>query len=378
MACITKRRGRWVIDFYDQHGKRRWKTLPKGTTKKKARDELRQIEEQVERGTFLPLKKIPNFSEVATQWLGHKKINIRDHTYSAYECHIRRNLKPFFGNLKITNVNYNSISKFTAQENVRGASIYHVKKSLVILGGIMGYAVRQRLIDWNPVREAEKPRGRSCYRSSDEMNILRPDEIRQFLDHVEGLKYRTFFTLAVMTGARQGELIGLMWSDIDWYNSQVLIRRTFQRGRLYEPKSKTSRRKIDIGPTVIGQLKKWKLACPPTELDLVFPSDAGTPLDKHNLVRRHFEPALRRAGLRKIRFHDLRHTFASLLIAQGEHPKYIQSQMGHSSISVTMDVYGHLMDTVNQDAAKRLDSAIFEENGSKMVAMKKEGKSSGR
>jgi len=107
----------------------------------------------------------------------------------------------------------------------------------------------------------------------------------------------------------------------------------------------------------------WKLACPPNELDLVFPSESGTPLEKNNLVRRHFEPALRRAGLRRLRFHDLRHTFASLLIDQGEHPKYIQAQMGHSSINVTMDTYGHLMNTVNQESAKRLDSTVFEENG---------------
>jgi integrase len=83
----------------------------------------------------------------------------------------------------------------------------------------------------------------------------------------------------------------------------------------------------------------------------------------NNLVRRHFEPALRRAGLRKIRFHDLRHTYASLLIDQGEHPKYIQAQMGHSSINVTMDTYGHLMKTVNQESARRLDLTIFKENG---------------
>ena len=113
--------------------------------------------------------------------------------------------------------------------------------------------------------------------------------------------------------------------DIDWFNSQVIVKRTFQRGRFYEPKSPTSRRKIDLGPTVIAQLKKWKPACPPNDLDLVFPSDEGTPIDNNNLVRRHFEPAMRNAGLRKIRFHDLRHTFASLLIDQGEHPKYIQA-----------------------------------------------------
>lgn len=135
--------------------------------------------------------------------------------------------------------------------------------------------------------------------------------------------------------------------------------RTFQHGRFYEPKGETSKRKIDLGPTVIHQLKKWKLLCNPSEQNLLFPSDTGTFLDKNNIARRHFEPALRRTGLRRIRFHDLKHTYASLLIEQGEHPKYIQVQMGHSSINVTMDTYRHLMNNVNQESAKSLDSAIF-------------------
>jgi integrase len=138
------------------------------------------------------------------------------------------------------------------------------------------------------------------------------------------------------------------------------IKTAVQHGRFYDPKSTTSKRKIDLGPTVMKKLKKWKMACPPNDLDLVFPSDTGTPMDNNNLVQRHYEPALRRAGLRRIKFHCLRHTYASLLIDQGEHPKYIQSQMGHSSINVTMDTYGHLMSTVNQDSARRLDGVIFD------------------
>ena len=377
MACITKKHEKMVIDFYDQHGKRRLKTLPEGTTKKEAGKILQEILKQVEHGTYLPDKKIPTFSEMADEWLEHKKINIREHTYSSYECHVRRNLKPFFGMTKITRVNYASIIKFMAHENSGGASVHHVRKSLILLGGIMKYSVRKGLIDSNPVREVEKPRGRSKYRASDEMDILRPDEVRQFLNHVEELKYKTLFMLAIMSGARQGELLGLMWSDIDWYNSQVIIRRTFQHGRFYEPKSETSKRKIDLGPTIMAQLKKWKLACPPTDLDLVFPNDAGKPIEKGNLIRRHFEPALRRTGLRKIRFHDLRHAFASLLIAQGEHPKYIQVQMGHSSINVTMDTYGHLMNKVNQESAKRLDSTVFKENGDNLETFSIGGKQEG-
>jgi integrase len=387
MACITKKkykdkaagkiRESFVIDFYDQHGKRRLKTLAAGTTKKEARKILHDTLKEVEHGIFLPERRVPTFKELADQWLEHKKMNIREHTYEGYECHVRNNLKPFFGETKITRINYSSITKFTAHEDARGASVHHVRKSLVLLTGIMKYAVRQRLIESNPVQEVEKPKGRSRYRESEGMDILRPEEIRRFLDQVQEPKYKTLFTLAIMSGARQGEILGLQWSDIDWFNSQVIIKRTFQHGRFYEPKSSTSRRKIDLGPTVIAQLKKWKMACPQNRLDLVFPSDEGTPIDNNNLVRRHFEPAMRKAGLRKIRFHDLRHTFASLLIDQGEHPKYIQTQMGHSSINVTMDTYGHLMKTVNRESARKLDTAIFKQTGDFLETFEAEGKRKG-
>ncbi len=127
----------------------------------------------------------------------------------------------------------------------------------------------------------------------------------------------------------------------------------------------------------MAQFKEWKLACPPSELDLIFPSEIGKPIDKNNIIRRRFEPALRRAGLRRLRFHDLKHTYASLLIAEGEHPKYIQSQMEHSSINVTLDTYGHIMNTINHESAKRLDSPIFQENGDNLGILTFGGKGEG-
>jgi hypothetical protein len=116
--------------------------------------------------------------------------------------------------------------------------------------------------------------------------------------------------------------------------------------------------------TVVGP---WRLQCPPGAHDLVFPNGAGSPENQGNLLNRGFYPALRRAGLRKIRFHDLRHTYASLLIANGEHPKRIQALMGHSSINVTMDVYGHLMPQGGDEVADRLGALVFRGSGSKTV-----------
>jgi len=133
----------------------------------------------------------------------------------------------------------------------------------------------------------------------------------------------------VLTGLREGELLGLAWGDIDWTARQIYVRQQYTAGRFSELKTKASRRRVDLPGELVAELRRWRLQCPPGAHDLVFPTGLGTPDSPCNLLNRGFYPALRRAGLRKIRFHDLRHTYASLLIANGEHPKRIQALMGH-------------------------------------------------
>jgi len=366
MACIAKRRNRWVIDFYDNQGKRRWKTLPKGTTKAKAREAMREIEDQIARGVYFPDKKIPLFSKVAKDWLEYKQPNLRCSTWSVYEGHTRNHFKDL-DNLKINRISITKIEKYIGDRQKQGMNISTIKKILVTLGQIMAYAVRHRYISYNPARDAERPKGQGNMKNK-KIRILTPSEIKALLESESHLKYKTLFRLAIFSGARQGELLGLKWTDIDWNNSQIHIQRTFNNNEWYYTKTEASERKIDLGPEMMTALKKWKLACPIGTLNLVFPNKAGNPINHNNLVNRHFNPALTTAELPKIRFHDLRHTYASLLIEQGENIKYIQSQLGHSSPTVTLNVYAHLMKPVNQDAACRLENTIFETSGSKMVA----------
>jgi len=366
MACIAKRRNRYVIDFYDNQGKRRWKTLPKGTTKKKAREAMREIEDQLERGIYLPDKRIPFFKEVAKDWIEYKKPNLRQSTWSVYEGHTRNHFHDL-DELKINRITTTKIEKFIVDRQNQGMNISTIKKILVTLGQIMGYAVRHKYIAYNPIRDAERPKGQGNTKKQ-KIRVLTPDEVNELLEAESELKYKTLFQIAIFSGARQGELLGLKWSDVDWFNNQIHIQRTFNNQAWYDVKTKTSNRKIDLGPATMTGLKKWKLACPISKLNLVFPNKAGNPINHNNLVNRHFNPALTTAELPKIRFHDLRHTYASLLIEQGENIKYIQSQLGHSSPTVTMNVYAHLMKPVNQEAACRLENTIFETSGSKMVA----------
>jgi hypothetical protein len=112
MACITKKRGKLVVDFYDQHGKRRLKSLPAGISKRKAKGILREIEGMVERGAFIPTDKVPTFSEVANSWLKYKRPNLRHSTFDQYRGHVRNHLSPYFGNTKINRINFNAVEKF--------------------------------------------------------------------------------------------------------------------------------------------------------------------------------------------------------------------------------------------------------------------------
>lgn len=237
----------------------------------------------------------------------------------------------------------------------------------------MTYSVRKRYIHYNPVRDVEKPRGQSEHEENHELNILLPAKILALLDAAPDLKHKTLFMAAVTTGLRQGELLGLKWTDINWFNNQIHVNRTYNHFRFYEPKTKTSKRRVDVPPQMMKQFKEWKFACPVNDLDLVFPNENGTPMSSLNMYNRKFLPAIKKATPQKVRFHDLRHTYASLLIDQGENIKYIQKQLGHASIKLTLDTYGHLMKDVNKEAASRLGKAIFEQDGSKMVADKQKG-----
>ncbi len=226
MAKVCKRRNRWVLDFYDQHGERQRITLPIGTTKKEAEEELDNYKKLVRNGTYIPDKKVPLFSKVARDWINYKRPNLRETTWEVYEGHIRNHFDDF-KDLKINRITLAIVEKFISARQVEGMKIGTLRKILVTLGQIFGYAVRHKYLDHNPLRDAERPRGQGQEREgNDKTYIMTPDQIKGFLESVTDQKYHTLFLLAIMTGARQGELLGLKWSDIDWELKQVYIQRT--------------------------------------------------------------------------------------------------------------------------------------------------------
>ena len=150
MACIAKRRDRYVIDYYDNRGKRRWQTLKKRTTLKQAKDSLRDIENQLARGVYVPVKEVPLFKIVAKDWLEYKKANIRGSTWNMYKSHVENHFD-FVNDLKINRVTVATVEKFISDRRKHKVSLPLLRKLLIAFGQVMKYAVRHRLIDHNPV-----------------------------------------------------------------------------------------------------------------------------------------------------------------------------------------------------------------------------------
>lgn len=202
---------------------------------------------------------------------------------------------------------------------------------------------------------------------------LNPEEIRKLLDNCLDDAYPIVAT-ALFTGMRRGEVLGLLWDNVDFEKNQIQVTQElfWKMGKIWRssadpkpsfifpaPKSKASIRKIDMSPRLRRILLEYRLRSVKSELGLVFASSGGNPIEPDNFVKRRFQSAVAAAGLGKVRFHDLRHTFGSLKIEQGESLKYVQVQMGHSSILVTMNVYTHLLKDSNPEAAARPDEMIF-------------------
>ena len=369
MPCVRKRRNKWVIDFYDQFGKRHWETV--GTNKKEAEELLAQRLLEVGKSVYRPQSKAKKFEELAEQWHKTQIVpNKRPKTVQYYRNLLDNHLLPFFTGIKLSRIDVALIERYMAsrlEENLVCKTT--INKSVTTLGTILRYAVRHKLLDSNPVSNVEKLQI-SSEEIVEEKMFFTPDEIHLLLENQDP-KYGPLISTAVMTGMREGELLGFQWDDIDWNAKQVYVRRTLQLGRFYEPKTKTSKRRIDVDDDLLLELKKWKLRCPKGKHNLVFPNGDGKPMDATNMIKRIWYPTLRRSGLPIYRFHLLRHTNASLRIEAGQNIKYLSVQLGHSSIQITLDIYGHLMKPVNNEEAIKLRATLFgknQESGSKMVA----------
>ncbi len=347
---------RYYIVFKIPSGQWRWEGGFR--LKKDAEKRLQARESEIAAGIYGKLEEI-TFQDFAKLWLeDYASLNVRARTLDDYSQVVRVHLLPFFGTMPLSSITPGKVQEYLAGKIRSGLSPRTVEKTLTVLkmmfkqGEICGY------LSDNPGRFVQAPR-----KEHREMDFLNPEEIRRLLDATSP-EYYPLFATAIFTGARQGELIGLQWGDIDFDRALIFIRRTFDQKHGYgPPKSAMGRRTINMTQELISILKEHKAEQAFAQSDgLVFPNRAGNPISCQNMVTREFYPALDRAGLRRVRFHDLRHTFASLLVHLGASPKYIQAQLGHGSISVTMDVYAHLLPETAAGVTEQFDDLVFSRN----------------
>ncbi|MGH2920962.1 MAG: tyrosine-type recombinase/integrase, partial [Gaiellaceae bacterium] len=207
-------------------------------------------------------------------------------------------------------------------------------------------------------------------RDQPEMRFLDWDEVEELAANTVG-SYGNLVLLAALTGLRQGELFALRDRNVDFDALTVQVQHGAYQGELVPVKTRASRRRVDLSSTAARVLRRQLLARKPNDLGLVFTSPRGEVLNDDNFRHRVFRPAVRRSGLTGLRFHDLRHTYAALMVAAGAHPKYLQAQMGHSSIRVTLDLYGHLYPDANRGVLDALDALTAPSTPHRKSALKK-------
>ncbi len=321
---------------------------------------------EVQNGTYKEIKKI-SFDEYSDLWINsYAKAKTKPSTLKSYIDIINKHFKPVMGDYLLTEINTNMLQRYITLrlEKVKPKTVIN---EIVLLKLMFKHAVRWGYLKVNPTEYIERPRV-----EKEEIKILSPEEIRVFLDHVTP-DFKTFFLTAILTGMRRGELLGLKWCDIDWNSNQINVRRSLWKDQFVSPKSKKSVRCIDMSPYLTNELKKHKLACIDNDLNLVFCNSKNALIDADNLIKRQFLPALKKANIQQIRFHDLRHTNVALWIEQGQNIKYIQHQLGHASIQTTLDRYGHLIKDVNTEQAKKLDNILgfVEYSGSSLESVRR-------
>jgi integrase len=292
-------------------------------------------------------------------------------TFVRYKGIVNRHLKPALGHRKLRELTRPEIRQLYAEKG-KALSPRSVDYIHVTLQMALSQAVRDDLIYRN-VAEGERPRS-SRLRYADDSKALSSEQTRTLLAAARGTRFETLYVVAVHTGLRQGELLGLRWTDVDMdaASPKLSIRRSLkvtEHGLDFgPPKNNASRRSVPLNKTAVVALRAHKMrqneerlaAAKWRDADLVFPNRVGSPMDHNNLYYREYKPLLKRSGLERegFTFHTLRHTFATALFKRGEHPKVVQALLGHSSITQTMDTYSHLIEDIGGDAVSGLDEVF--------------------
>lgn len=306
-------------------------------------------------------------SDLLEHWIEISHLSLRSKTLYQYQGVANSHIIPQIGEIKVWDLSQDKLEVFYKELIDNGVGVRTVRLAHSILHRSLVKAVRYGLIHDNPAHGATLPRN-----IQKEIIALNKEQVSLFLQNTKGSYYEAFFNLAVITGLRQAELFGLRWSDLNWEKRTLNVYRQIQRvpgeqWQFIEPKTRAGRRTIILGNEVIGALRNHKekqelyrgfAGDRWNENNLIFPNTHGNPMDPSNM-RIEFNRVLSEAGLPKIRFHDLRHTAASLMLNHGIPLLVISRILGHSKPSVTLDIYGHLLTEGQEEAACYMNTLLL-------------------
>jgi len=363
-GTITQRKdGRWQAQISLGDGKR--KTFY-GKTKKEVQEKLRVAINEQKQGV-LPVGPDQTLAYYFPNWLElvHRPV-VQPRTYEQYLSIVNLHLVPGLGKVKLQKLTVQQLRAFYADKIKEGKAPRTVSQYHTVIHKALDDAVNDGLLSRNVASLVRPPVARRY-----NPQVLMVEQAKKLLESARGHRLEALIIVAVTTGAREGELLGLHWDDIDWEQKVMYVRRSIGRvkGRgLVEndPKTRTSRRKVMLSDVAITALKEHKVLQDSRRVEvgekwidkgIVFPGYVGGYL-LHQTMMPLFRRLLSEAGLPLMRFHDLRHSAATILLSKGVHPKIVQEMLGHSSITMTMDTYSHLFPSMQQDASSGMDDVF--------------------
>jgi integrase len=381
MACVKKRRGVWVVDYRDSQGRRRWETKE---DKKAAQDRLAEILKGRDSNQATDTR---TFEQYGNWWLENcAKGAIKASTYQEYEAVLRKHVYPVLGSMPFVEVKRPMIRELIAAKKAEGYEQSTIRNIMAPVRGMFFQAIEDGITEKNPASRIGKLNKHPKDKPKKKINPLTREEVQTLLRAaLNEKKYSHWYSLllcACRTGIREGELVALKGIDIDFKGGFIHVQRNLSRGKISVTKNGKDRR-VDMSTQLANCLDdllskrraealREEMKKPAEERrdaativnevmeDWLFQTPVGTQVDPSNL-RKLFNRLLTDAKMRRVRFHDLRHTFGSLLLQNGESPAYVKEQMGHSSIQVTVDIYGHLVPGGNRRAVNKLDMEVLAE-----------------
>jgi len=364
-GTIRKREadGRWEARFVDVDGKRR---SIYGKTRQEVARLLTTALRDREQGMTAYTDR-QTLAQYLPSWLEKVRHQVKASTYMKYETAVRLRLLPGLGKIALTKLTSQRVQDFYSRKLAEGMSGSAVSNMHGVLSHALQDALRLGLVHRNVCTVVDLPR--LVHR---EIHPLTEEQARVFLEAVAGDRFESLYILALSTGMRRGELLALRWADMDLEKAAIQVAANIQRmpdgWKMDRTKTRHSRRRIALTPTAVTALRQHRLRQAEerlrlgpvwADLDLVFPDLAGKIQNPISFVDKRFKPLLKKAGLPNIRFHDLRHTCATLLLGRGVNPKVVSEMLGHATIAITLGMYGHVLPHMQEQAAALMDKMLW-------------------